>query len=200
MPLGTVLSRVSRARRRLREVLMGTKTETLKSLVIVVHFVIRHLIHAARVRSFRQLARLATSRRACAAGAEGPDQGVACADRTTSWTSGCGAWPVPETLTLQLHDVPSDVALDERLADVPTPATLAAELRLVSPAQRVGRRRAASWLDCALAASWLFALTVTGWAGGGGRGQRPLAAGRRWRVGGRRTTTPDRLASSRPTR
>ncbi|MCI0356996.1 MAG: VWA domain-containing protein [Planctomycetaceae bacterium] len=67
---------------------------------------------------------------------------------------------VPETLTLQLRDVPDDVALDERLADVPVPQALSVGLRLVSPAQRFGGavRQLAS---LALAASWLLALTVT---------------------------------------
>ena len=73
---------------------------------------------------------------------------------------------VPETLTLQLREVPGDVALDEQLADVPTPDGLAAELRLVTPAQRVASA-ARQLARLALAASWLLALTVTALGGVG---------------------------------
>jgi Mg-chelatase subunit ChlD len=73
---------------------------------------------------------------------------------------------VPETLTLQLRDVPGDVVLDEQLAAVPTPYSLAAGLRLVTPAQRVARV-ARQLARLALAASWLLALTVTALGGVG---------------------------------
>jgi Mg-chelatase subunit ChlD len=74
---------------------------------------------------------------------------------------------VPETLTLALRDVPDDVALDEQLADVAVPSTLAADLRSVPTVQRGRRVRdiAAQLFRLALAASWLFALTVTALGG-----------------------------------
>jgi Ca-activated chloride channel family protein len=67
---------------------------------------------------------------------------------------------VPETLTLKLLEVPDDVALDERLVDVPTPAMLTAELYRASPARRLGWV-ARQLVDLALAASWFLVLSVT---------------------------------------
>jgi Ca-activated chloride channel homolog len=75
---------------------------------------------------------------------------------------------VPETLTLQLREVPDDVSLDDRLADVAVPETLSLGLRLVSPARNYGQAlgSAARQLgSLALAASWLVALTVTALGG-----------------------------------
>ena len=72
--------------------------------------------------------------------------------------------PVPETLTLALHEVPDDLALDELLCRVPAPRRLADRLRHATPAFRA-RRLAAQFGQLALAASWFLALSVTLLAG-----------------------------------
>jgi hypothetical protein len=67
---------------------------------------------------------------------------------------------VPETLTTHLLDIPSDLAIEEALADVAVPFTVVADARLATPAERF-RRFGRSAARLAVAASWFLALSIT---------------------------------------
>lgn len=66
---------------------------------------------------------------------------------------------VPEALAARLCDIPEDERLDERLADVPAPFTLAPAIRRRRPIERL-RRLGRHVARLALAASWLVTISA----------------------------------------